>query len=340
MAAINTHALNPTKPAVLLNWAGRSVSQDLSPFVVSITYTESLRKKNAARDKISLVLNNKDRIFCDKWYPKQGDTLKPGLIWLDLITGASRIWHWGAFTIDDIQFRFAPDQVVIGALATSKKSDKLEQANNRSWENISLKQLCTTLAGEANLSCSFNGDDVMIPFVQQRNESSRELLQRLSEQYDLPVAVKNEMVYVGTPKLGTLTVDMTDRTIVKSADIVVASNRHSVGAVEIEYYDPQKKALITYKTGGAADDKHTQRIYNAPVSSPEEAKRYAQSLGKNNGAQHEAESRLVLINTPVAVGQPVKLTHIGQLPSSFTVAQQTTSVTAGHWQTTLKMTKS
>lgn len=331
--------LNPIRPTVLLNWAGRSVTADLSSRVVSISYTESQRKKSAGRDRIQLTLDNSTGIFTGSWYPSEGDKLQPGVSWLDLISGKRGVWHWGAFTIDDIRFRFGPDQVIIGALASGPASDKIEQTNNRSWSNISLKALCTTLAGEAGMECSFNGTDTIIASVQQRNETSRELLQRLSEKYDLPVSLKDQTLYAGTPKLDTLEVDMANRSVVKSADIVSATQRNTTNAVEYHYYNAQTKESGTYSTNKAAGDKHTKVYYNQDATDLADAKRKAEALASKGGCQHEAESRLVLINTPVAVGQPVTLRNAGKLPANWKVAEQTTSISNSVWQASLRLEK-
>ncbi|MFV0261373.1 MAG: phage late control D family protein [Kluyvera sp.] len=331
--------LNPNKITVLLNWAGRAVTADLSQFVISITYTESKRKKSAGRDRIQLTLNNQNGIFSNAWYPSEGDILQPGVSWLDLITAKRGVWRWGKFTIDDIQFRFGPDQVIIGALASGPASDKFEQVNNRTWQNISLKELCTTLAGEAGMECSFTGEDTILALVQQRNESPRELLQRLSEQYDLPVSLKDASLYVGKPSLGVLVVDLMNRSAVKSADIIAASKRNTTAAVSVHYYNAETKEAGVYSTGKATDEKHTQNFYNVDVKDAAEAKRWAESKASGGGDKHEAESRITLINTPVAVGQPVTLTNCGKLPASWEIAEQTTTVSGSNWQAAIKMKK-
>ncbi|MGT3827044.1 phage late control D family protein [Enterobacter kobei] len=331
--------LNPVKPVVLLDWAGRNVTQDLSDYVMSITYTESQRKKSAGRDKISLTLNNQDQIFCDAWYPQTGDVLQPGMGWLDLLTGKRHVWRWGRFTIDDIQFRFSPDQVVIGATAGGPASDRIEQVNNRTWQNISLKQLCTTLAGEAGMDCQFNGPDTIIALVQQRNESARALLQRLSAQYNAPVSLKDASVYVGTPSLPALTVNLQDRSVVKSADITAASTRNTTSAVAVHYYNPQTKKAEVYRTGNATDEEHTLNLYDQGFIDEAQARQIAQSNASGGGDKHEAESRLVLLNTPIAVGQPVHLEGAGKLPAKWKVSEQTTSVSAAAWQASVKLIK-
>lgn len=331
--------LDPIKPIILLNWAGRHVTEDLSGYVKSITYTESKRKKSGGRDRVQLTLDNSSGIFTSDWYPQSGDSLQPGVSWLDLSTGKLSAWSWGRFTIDDIRYRFGPDEVTIGALASGKASDKMEQTKNRSWDNISLRLLCTTLAAEAGMSCSFTGDDTLIDHVQQRNESSRELLTRLAEQYNLPISLKDETLYAGTPKLGTLTVSLKSRSTLKSADIISASPRNTAHCVQVHYYNDETKESGVYSTGKATDDKHTQQEYNVQVKNLAEAKRYAESKASGGGEKHQAESRLELINTPVAVGQPVHLADAGKLPADWVIAQQTTSISNSTWKATIRMTK-
>lgn len=175
--------------------------------------------------------------------------------------------------------------------------------------------------------------------MQQRNETPRELLKRLAEQYNVPVSMKDETMYVGSPKLGTLTVSLKNRDVVKNADIVAASPRNATHTVVVHYYNKETRESGSYATGKVTNDKHTQQFYNVDVKNMADAKRYAHAKAAAGGGKHQNESRLTLACTPVAVGQPVHLADAGKIPADWVIAQQTTSISGGSWQATIRMVK-
>lgn len=326
-------ALGLIKYAALLTWANRKVSEDLAPYVKSLSYVDSLRQGKSERDQVSLVLDNRGGIFTEKWFPKEGDILSPGVVWEHRQAtpdNQASSWAWGRFEIDSIRFRFGPDEVVIGALAATAKRDAMEKAQTRAFNNIKLSALVAQLAAEADMQGVFNGEDVLLDRVEQRAESSRDFLARLAGRYGLPVSNKNQTLYVGTPELPRLKLSLKRRDVVSQADFPI-TKRDTYGAVIIDYYDAEQRKQITYQAGNpGAPEGRTLRLYDVPVRSLEEARRYADSQLSATGTKQTAFGQLQLINTPLAAGQLIELTDAGKLPPLWKVVTQTTSL-GGRW---------
>ncbi|MGR5240227.1 phage late control D family protein [Photobacterium damselae] len=315
------------RPTIVLNWAGRNVTLDIGPFVKSITYTSSLNKsKKNTPDSISLVLNNLDKRFLNEWMPTKGDSLNPGILYRD------KQWMWGRFEIDDIKYRFAPDEVIIGASAATINRTALDKLQSRAWDNIQLSTLLQLIARESGMNGILTGNDVQLSRVEQQAESAMSLLTRLGKQFGLPVNVKDLSIYMGTPsKMPELTLSIDERNVIQKLDLPVVV-RNQTTAVIVEYYDQEKKQVMTYKAGNPnTPDSQVLRLYDAPATTHDEAKTYAESALGEQGESDKASGNITLVATPITDGQIINFQGIGKLPAKWQVLNQTTTVTTRGW---------
>lgn len=319
----------------MLEWAGRIVSVDLAPFIKSITYTDSLNTSERSQpDSISLTLSNDDKRFLDAWYPSKGDTLKAGLFYND------NKWPWGEFVIDDFNFRFSPDELIIGASAVNKKRTALDKKQSRSFDNVQLSTLLNIIASEADMKSLLTGNDTTITRVEQQSESSMSMLHRLSQQYGLALNIKSNCIYMGIPEhLPMLTLSLSQRTNIQKLDLP-DEVRSKISAVLVEYYNQEQKKTLTYMAGNStASDAQILRLYDAPVSSREEAKVYAESKLSEQSAKGQSTGNITLTATPLASGQGITFTDIGKLHNKWKVLTQTTTVTDKGWSATARIGK-
>lgn len=330
------------KPLILLEWKGKNVSEALGGYVKSITWSESMDKKKAGKDQLSLVLNNTSRIFNDAWYPVKGDVIKPALQWED--GGTTRTWHWGAFQTDSIRFRFSPDDVNIGALGQPGTASKIEQQSNAVYEAVTLEQLAERVARQGGMRSEYSGPVIMIERAEQRAESARDMLSRLAALNGLAISSKSGVLYVGVPASVTqqaMLLSLTNRHTITSLDLPVESSRNGgYTSATVEYYDSQKKQSVSYTAGkqGTASEK-TVSEYDAPVHSVEEARRYAENLLGGRGDKKGAEGRIGLTGQPVSTGQIIQFTDCGKLPPRWQITEQTTTVTPRGWTTEARIKK-
>lgn len=315
------------RPTVALDWAGRNVTLDMGPFVKSISYTSSLNKSTQnTPDSISLVLNNLDRRFLNEWMPAKGDSLNPGVLYQNLQ------WMWGRFEIDDIKYRFAPDEIIIGANAATINRTALDKQQSRAWDNIQLSTLLQLIARESGMNGVLTGSDVRLPHVEQQAESALSLLSRLGKQFGLPVNVKDLSIYMGTPKgIPELTLSINDRNAIQKLDLPIVV-RNQTTAVVVEYYNQEEKQVLTYKAGNPnTPDSQVLRLYDAPVATYEEAQVYAESKLGEQGVKNKSAGNITLIATPISDGQIINFLDIGRLPAKWQVLNQTTTITTRGW---------
>ncbi|MBE8578704.1 phage late control D family protein [Vibrio sp. OPT18] len=323
------------RPTTFLEWAGRNVSQSLGGFVKSITYTDNLSTdESEAPDEISLTLSNVDGRFLDAWYPSKGDSLKAGIQYLDLT------WHWGGFEIDDVRFRFSPDEVTIKASAAKLKRAELDKAQSRSFDNVQLSALLNIVASEAGMKSVLSGPDTTIAHVEQQAESSMSMIRRLGVLYGLPVNIKSGTLYMGVPDgIEVLVLDINNRSVIKKMDLPdVVRGKYT--AVKIDYYDQDKKSLISYQAGDdTAPESQILRYYDAPVSTHDEAVTYANAALKEQNSKGNAKGSVTLIGTPLTSGQEIHFKGAGKAHAKWQVLNQTTTVSDAGWTGTANIGK-
>ncbi|UJZ95037.1 hypothetical protein IHC87_06745 [Photobacterium damselae subsp. damselae] len=324
-------------PTIILNWAGRNVSKDIGPFVKSISYSSNFAKgqKNTP-DTISLVLNNLDKRFLNEWKPTKGDSLNPGILF------NNNQWMWGRFEIDDIKYRFGPDEVIVGANAATINRTALDKHQSRAWDNIELSTLLQLIARESGMNGILTGSNTKLVRVEQQSESAMSLLTRLGKRFGLPVNVKDLSIYMGAPeKVPELVLSIDERNVIQKLDLPdpdVIRNQQT--AIIVEYYDQEKKQTLTYKAGNTnVPDSQILRLYDAPASTHDEAKTYAQSSLGEQSERDKATGSITLVATPICDGQIIRFTGLGKLHAKWQVINQTTTVTTRGWTCNARLGK-
>lgn len=318
-------------PIISLLWAGHDVTREVAPLIKSISYSDTLNTDESSQpDTLSLVLHNDGR-FLDEWYPQKGDAVKAVLEDKDIK------WPWGRFEIDDIRFRFSPDEIQISASAALFERTALEEVRSRSFDNIQLSSLLNLIASESGMKSVLTADDIILSRVEQRAESSIALLKRIGARYGLPVNIKNASVYMGVPEIAPLILDIGKRSIIKRLDLPSVV-RGMIRAVTIEYYDQTQKHVVTHTAGDAsATGAQNLRLYDVPVSNIDEAKVYAEAELDNQKSGKRATGSMTLVGVPLTSGQPIQFIGLGKLPSKWEVISQTTTVTSKGWQTNVRI---
>lgn len=326
----------------IVNWAGKSVSEALSRYVVSLSYTDVLDSNKVGTDSVSLVLSNHDGRFFDAWYPQSGDTLECGIGWQDS-NGDRHSWMWGKFTIDEVTFQLNPDRVSIGANAKPDVRGSIDNEENAAYENTSFVGLAERIAQEAGVQTLIAEDvqDIPYPRIQQRDESQTAMLSRTAKDNGIPVAFKGNMLVVGQINGSTIDIDIANRDVVTGASFPV-SKRSKYDGVRVMYYDQLSNNGGEFEVGTMSDGAKVKYLYPPEVTTAEEAKRYAENYmatGSGDGTKQTAAGRLTLINTTVTTADIINLINAGQLPATWKPTTVSTSLTSKGWSSTVSIAR-
>lgn len=152
--------------------------QDISAIVHDRLVSLSVSDRAGSRsDTAELRLDDRDGTL---ELPPKGAELEISLGYEE--TGLVKM---GLFTVDEIELSGPPDIMIIRAKAADMRKS-LKEHKTRAWENITLEDLVGTIAAEHQLQPSIEATlgAVIIPHLDQTEESDLHLLTRLARQYD------------------------------------------------------------------------------------------------------------------------------------------------------------
>lgn len=160
---------------------GRDISRSIAPYLIYLTLSES-RADEA--DRLDLVL---DDTRGDLAIPKRGVTIKLMLGWV-----GQPLVDKGSFTVDEVEFHGAPDQITISARSASM-TGAMHERRDKSWhaqtisaivKAVATRHKMTPVVGEAL-------GKIKIDHIDQTGESDLSFLTRLAKRYDAVMTVKD-----------------------------------------------------------------------------------------------------------------------------------------------------
>lgn len=211
---------------VIVNWNGKNITEDIAPFVSSITYTDH---EEGASDDISIVLDNTQGLWTGDWYPGEGDTVELYLGYAD------RLVNCGLFQVDEITASGPPHQMEIKAIA-SFVTKGMRTKNSRAFEAQTLKQIAQFFCKKYGLTLIDDTSGMLSQInMDRKTQEEKTDLQFLSElgtEYGFLFSIKGE-------KLVFTTYYNLD-----NADAVMNISRFQVGSYQIT-----EKTYDTYASG-------------------------------------------------------------------------------------------
>jgi phage protein D len=173
--------------------------------------------------------------------------------------------------------------------------------------------------------------------LDMRNESTQQFLSRQAAKYQRHFAVKNgRLLFIDPPAIGTLTIDLTNSTIVKAAEFDI-SPRKAYAKASINYYDSQQKKLITHIQRSTQPGERTLTLYDQPSSLADAIKIADAALSQAN-QKAGGNGAMTVIGQPVDAGMIVRLTNGGKLPVDWRVDKVVTTIKPGAgWTSRLQL---
>ncbi|HCT5170176.1 TPA: phage late control D family protein [Enterobacter cloacae] len=181
---MNIRAGEKIAPDFMLKLNGRDITQNFSHRLIRLTMTDN---RGLEADQVDIELDDSDDLldlpargaFITLWLGWQGTPLEPK----------------GNFTVDDIEFRGAPDRLTIRGRSADFRG-KLNVRREQSWHDTTLGAIVDTIAQRNQLSASVAAEfsSIAIAHIDQTQESDAAFLSRLAERNGAFVAVKEGKV--------------------------------------------------------------------------------------------------------------------------------------------------
>jgi hypothetical protein len=116
---------------VIIQWNGVNVTDQVSRFASSITYTDH---EEEASDELTLQMDNGQGLWSGDWYPSEGDTLQVYLGYSDALIDC------GLFEVDEITLSGPPDMIEVKCIAAGI-TKALRTKTSKAFQSQTLRQI-------------------------------------------------------------------------------------------------------------------------------------------------------------------------------------------------------
>ncbi|MEG9499889.1 phage late control D family protein [Mannheimia indoligenes] len=160
---------------------GKDISTLITHRLIQLTLTDS---RGFEADQLDLVLDDTDGLL---ELPSRGAVLSIGLGWKN-----AALTYKGEYTVDELTHDGPPDKVTIRARSADLRGSLMNR-HERSFHRTTIGKIVKQIADENKLKAIMGKEfeNYEIKHIDQTNESSINLLQRLAEQFDAIATVKN-----------------------------------------------------------------------------------------------------------------------------------------------------
>ena len=284
-------AVDVPAPQARIVYEGKDISADISPYLVSVGYTDKLSGES---DELELRLEDTDGRWRGDWYPGKGDSLAVSIGY-----AGQELVACGSFEIDEIELSFPPDEVSIRALATGI-TVSCRTRKSKGYEKTTLAGVVRVVCGRLGLTPAGEVADIPIDRVTQYHESDLAFLTRLAGEYGHTFKISGKKM-IFQRRDGVLAAESV-RTF-KREDVSSCRFRDKLkdipSKVKIKKQDAGKKGLKVYGKGSddslavvgtTAQAQKKRKKKEAKTSSGDELR----IVGRGSQAQLEAKGNAAL----------------------------------------------
>ncbi len=164
------------QPVCEINYQGHDLIALAGDNICSVTYTDFAHAK---ADSLEIEIEDGGGDWKNGWYPKKGDQISFRFGF------KSSKCDWLQFEVDEIEFKSAPETVVIKSLTAALKSN-FKEKRTRAWENIRFEQICAEIAKNQKIKSYYlsdRQDPLSFTRLDQKEESDMAFLKRICELY-------------------------------------------------------------------------------------------------------------------------------------------------------------
>ena len=225
-------------------YQGKDITKDLAPSLLSFTFTDNAKD---TADDISITLEDRTGLWLHDWTPSKGDVITASIIHHD---GAkTQSLPCGSFSIDQIEYSYPPAVLSIKAVSSSVKKSASQVKKSRSWENVSLREICSDIAAGNNLALMMDTSaDAYFERIDQIQQSDLEFLRELCSDHGQAVKIQEGRIVIYDledyeAKAPVLTLEITDKRLLsfkftsKSAKVVRSVKVRGHNPIKDETYE-------------------------------------------------------------------------------------------------------
>lgn len=162
---------------VQISIAGNDVTKNLSPYLRSITYSDTESSKT---DTCEIELHDADKLFIADYFPHRGDTLEISLTRENWSGEDIETLPLGTFEIDEVNNSYPPSICKLRGNSCPQNSALRQVDESKSWENVRLSEVAQDIAAASNCELVYEAtDDPDIKRAEQSELSRLAFLEKI-----------------------------------------------------------------------------------------------------------------------------------------------------------------
>jgi hypothetical protein len=226
-------------PQWVLIYQGINITADISPAILSVSYTDQLSELSG---EVEVVIEDHDQKWQSSWYPSLGDQVN-----LAIGYRGEGLLSCGEFEVDQLELSGPPDTFTMRCLATFI-TPAMRTRTSFGYENQTLLGIAATIAEKYGLGVVSAPEVIDVAFdrVTQKYQTDLAFLKRLAIEHDYDFTVRGStLVFYSRTTLEAVP----PRNTLARTDLVSFQFRNRTSRIyrgsETTYHDPMTKSLIS-----------------------------------------------------------------------------------------------
>lgn len=311
-------ALNVPVPTFVLTYNARDITADLTPFKLSVSYTDNLDGDES--DSLELSLEDADGRWWDAWYPTKGDRIN-----LRIGYEGHALVDCGDFEIDEIEIEGPPSQVRIRALAAGV-TKALRTNQGKAYENTTLAGLVRDVAARHKLTVVGAIEPIPIARVTQFHEEDIKFLKRVAKEYGYAFNVRGgKLTFYRLDELRAATAVQVIRQSDLSRYGFTDKVKDTPKSARVAHHDHKSKKVVAYDMD--SDGKVVSKPSADTLKLNSRVESHAQAKAKTKAALARAGDAATTAtlnlwgNPKLVAGMNVELDGFGKLSGRYQIAR-------------------
>lgn len=308
-------------PQFVLKYNNRDITATVSPYVTSVTYTDKLEGES---DEVEIEIEDADGRWRSSWYPEKGAGINLALGF----AGETQL-PCGDFTLDETNFKGAPDMVVLKGLAAGVTKE-IRTTRSVGYDDQTLCDVADKVAQRHGYTVVGDLGGLHFESLHQNGESDLAFLARLARTFGFVFSVRgSQLIFLSRASLDNRpSVLLIPRRLMKEYSL----NDKADGvyrACTVSYREPRSGKLMehTVEAAGIAEGDTLKLAERA------ESKAHAEAIGlaairRSQGRRTEGSIKLEG-DRRVVSGNNLELTDMQRLNGVYQITQARHQVTRG-----------
>lgn len=310
------------KPQIIIIYNKKNVTEDLSKYVKSVTYTDYEKDQS---DELEIILKDDLDFFKGSWRPVKGDKIEAKLGYF-----GEKLLNCGIFTVDEAEMQDMDDgsTFVIRALAASI-NNKVRERCTKAYDNKTLIDIARIIGKKHGFTVGGSEGFLKLSRVSQCNESDLAFLARISREYGYIFKLTDDVLTF--TKIEALD-SAEPLSILSKKDIsnitLTDSSTKTYNACSVKYVNPKTGKLTTFTYKSNKKDVKTETLkLNVTCSSKSQAEARAKAGLRNGSKTVSGNVELKYGNPFFIAGANFTLTDYKSFNGKYHIIQSTHTVT-------------